>query len=204
MPPLSCEEGRAIAIRLGRAVAALHRAGMIHRDIKPDNVILEADGALKLIDLGVVLMPGIDDLPVDEIPGTASYMAPELRAGATGDERSDQFALGVTLFRMFTGVYPYGEVEVFSHPRFGKPASLTRLRPDLPAWLEITLQRAIAPLPADRFADVTELIGDLENGPSMTPLSPPKLSLYQRHPLMVWQFLAAFLFVCLMTMLALR
>src|SRR6202040_689441 len=62
-PSLGLEEGRNIAIKLARGAAALHRAGIIHRDIKPDNVILESGGALKLIDLGVVRIPGLEDFP---------------------------------------------------------------------------------------------------------------------------------------------
>src|SRR5208282_4511530 len=88
-------------------VAALHHAGIIHRDIKPENVILEAIRArevpgLRLIDLGVARLPHMEDIPAPHAPGTPSYMAPELFAGAPGDERSDQFALGVTIYRMFT------------------------------------------------------------------------------------------------------
>ena len=85
-PALGLEEGRNIAIKLARAVAALHHAGIIHRDIKPDNVILESEGSLKLIDLGVVRVPGLEDFPPTDIPGTAAYMAPEMFAGEPGNE----------------------------------------------------------------------------------------------------------------------
>ena len=80
-PAFGLEEGRNIAVKLARAVAALHRAGIIHRDIKPDNVILEGGGSLKLIDLGVVRVPGLEEFPPENIPGTAAYMAPEMFDG---------------------------------------------------------------------------------------------------------------------------
>src|SRR5262249_26299592 len=80
-------EGRNIAIKLARAVAALHRANIIHRDIKPDNVILERDGSLKLIDLGVVRVTGLEDSTPDNIPGTRAYMAPEMFDGEAGTKR---------------------------------------------------------------------------------------------------------------------
>ena len=105
-PRLSLTEGIGIATKLVRAVTALHRAGIIHRDIKPDNVILLKDGGLRLVDLGVARVPLLEDFPAEDIPGTASYMAPELFGGKAGDEASDLFALGVTVYRMFTANYP--------------------------------------------------------------------------------------------------
>ncbi len=131
-PQLSLAEGVGIATKLARAVATLHRAGIIHRDIKPDNVILLTAGGLRLVDLGVARVPLLEDFPAEDIPGTASYMAPELFGGRPGDEFSDLYALGVTVYRIFTAAYPYGEIEPFSRPRFGKPAPLSRYRPDLP------------------------------------------------------------------------
>ncbi len=88
-PAMGLEEGRNIAIKLARGAAALHHAGIIHRDIKPDNVILEKEGSLKLIDLGVVRVPGLEDFPPADIPGTPAYMAPEMFAGEAG-QRSDR------------------------------------------------------------------------------------------------------------------
>ena len=90
-PQLSLTEGIGIATKLARAVATLHRAGIIHRDIKPDNVILLAAGGLRLVDLGVARVPLLEDFPAQDIPGTASYMAPELFAGRAGDEASDLY-----------------------------------------------------------------------------------------------------------------
>ncbi|MGH6842231.1 MAG: protein kinase domain-containing protein, partial [Methylocella sp.] len=97
-PKLGLEEGVRIATRLARAVTTLHRAGIIHRDIKPENVILLNDGGLRLVDLGVCRAPHLEDFPEQDIPGTPSYVAPELFAGAAGDELSDQYALGVTVY----------------------------------------------------------------------------------------------------------
>jgi len=150
-PALGLEEGRNIAVKLARAAAALHRAGIIHRDIKPDNVILESEGSLKLIDLGVVRIPGLEDFPPEDIPGTAAYMAPEMLAGEPGNEATDIYALGVTMFRAFTGEFPYGNPDATSPPRRDRPKELAALRPDLPAWLQAALGRAIAIDPSERF-----------------------------------------------------
>ena len=204
-PPLHFDDGITIAIRLAKAVAALHRAGVIHRDIKPDNVLLTPDG-LRLIDLGVARLPNLEDVASREVPGTPSYMAPELLAGAAGDEGSDLYALGVTLWRMWSGgTYPYGEVEPFSHPRFGRPAPLERKRPDLPAWLTNELNRAIAVDPRERPADMVEFIATLEAGMvTGAPSVQQQRSAYTADPLRFWKAVAALLFAALMGSLALR
>ena len=102
-PPVPLVPGLEIATGLCKAVAALHRAGVIHRDIKPDNVILQPGGGLRLIDLGVARLPQLEEFAAADIPGTPSFMAPELLAGTSeGDERSDLYALGVTLYRLFS------------------------------------------------------------------------------------------------------
>ena len=204
-PALGLEEGRNIAVRLARGVAALHRAGIIHRDVKPDNVILEGDGSLKLIDLGVVRVPGFEEFPPEYIPGTAAYMAPEMAEGEAGNEATDLYALGVTMFRAFTGEFPYGNPEVPSLQRRDRPKRLSDLRPDLPAWLQATLARTIAINPAERFRDVTEFALEMEAGPARAPLPKSRpLTLYERAPVRFWQGVAALLALALLASLLLR
>jgi serine/threonine protein phosphatase PrpC len=204
-PALGLEEGRNIAIRLARAAAALHRAGIIHRDIKPDNVILEGSGSLKLIDLGVVRVPGFEDFPPEEIPGTQAYMAPEMLAGEPGNEATDIYALGTTIFRAFSGVFPYGNPDAVSPPRRDRPLDFAALRPDLPAWLQAALERAIALDPAKRLHDMAEFAFEMESGPSPPPteIRRPR-TLYERAPLQFWQGLAALLAAALLVSLLMR
>jgi len=206
LPVVTLGEGLAIATKLAKGVAALHRAGIIHRDIKPENVILEPGGGLKLIDLGVAYLPHLPEFPMADIPGTASYMAPEQFDGCVGNEQSDLFALGVTLYRLFSGgAYPYGEIEPFSHPRFGRPQPLTRSRPDLPPWLDTLLARSFAVDQAVRIDDALELAFELEQGQGRArPVTPRRRSLYERNPVLVWQGVAAILFLTLMAVLRLR
>ena len=197
-PRVGLEEGRNIAIKLARAIAALHRAGIIHRDIKPDNVILESGGSLKLIDLGVVRVPGLEEMPSAEIPGTAAYMAPEMFDGEAGNELTDIYALGVAMFRTFTGEFPYGNADAMSPPRRNRPKQFSELRPDLPAWVEAMLMRAIALDPAKRFRDASEFAQEMEAGPARPPAlyrRPP--TLYERAPVRVWQAIAAILAMAL-------
>jgi serine/threonine protein phosphatase PrpC/tRNA A-37 threonylcarbamoyl transferase component Bud32 len=209
-PPISLITGLDYAIKLAKGVVALHRAGIVHRDIKPENVIVETirdhqPPGLKLIDLGVARLPHMEDLPAQHTPGTPSYMAPELLAGAAGDERSDQFALGVTIYRMFARAYPYGEIEPFSRPRLKKPKPLVAHRPDLPAWLDQAVARATAANPDDRFEDVFEFIFELEHGAMRAaPPAPRRQPLYERNPLMFWKAACALLALALVASLALH
>jgi serine/threonine protein kinase/serine/threonine protein phosphatase PrpC len=203
LPPINLDDGLGIAIKLAKAVAALHRIGVIHRDIKPDNVILLPSGGLKLVDLGVARLPHLEDVPAAAAPGTPSYMAPELFGGGAGDEVTDQFAAGVAIYRMFTGAYPYGEIEPFSHPRFKVPIPLAARRPDLPAWLDHVLSRSIAVRPEERFGDTFELIFELERGANITrPARNRRQPLYHRNPLRFWQIVAAILALALVAALA--
>jgi serine/threonine protein phosphatase PrpC len=204
-PAVGLEEGRNIAIRLARAAAALHRDGIIHRDIKPDNVILESGGSLKLIDLGVVRVRGLEDQPPEEIPGTRAYVAPEMLAGEPGNEATDIYALGVTLFRTFTEAFPYGNSDATTPPSRERPLELTALRPDLPAWLQAALGRAIATDPAERYRDMGEFAAEMEAGPARLPtLRPRPLTLYERYPLRFWQALAGLLALALLVLLLKR
>jgi serine/threonine protein phosphatase PrpC len=205
-PSLGLEEGRNMAIGLARGVGALHRAGIIHRDIKPDNVMLEGVGSLKLLDLGVVRVPGLEDFPPEDIPGTPGYMAPEMFNGEPGNEATDIYALGVTMFRAFTGEFPYGNLDANSPPRRDRPKNISALRPDLPAWLGAILERAIAVDPAERYRDdVMEFAIDMEAGP---PRAPPVVrrpqTLYERAPLQFWQGVAALLGLALLLSLLRR
>ncbi|CAN5275229.1 bifunctional protein-serine/threonine kinase/phosphatase [soil metagenome] len=202
--PMGIQPGVDIAIRLARAVVALHRRGIAHRDIKPDNVVLETNGGLKLIDLGVARLPRIEEFTQSEAPGTPGYMAPEMFDGNPGDALTDQYALGVTLYRLFTGGYPRGQPEAGERMKFDKMVAPTSLRPDMPAWLDAALRRTLAMDPDDRFADVEELVHVLESGnaQAVTPFEPR--SLIERDPVRFWQGLCIFLAVCVLVALATR
>jgi serine/threonine protein phosphatase PrpC len=201
-PALGLEEGRNIAVCLAKGAAALHRAGIIHRDIKPDNVMLEVGGSLKLLDLGVARVPGLEDFPPKDVPGTLAYMAPEMLEGEIGNEATDIYALGVTMFRAFTGEFPYGNADAVSPSRRDRPKDLTALRPDLPAWLQAVLARAIAADPAERYNDMAEFAQEMEAGPPRAPPAARRpLTLYERAPLRFWQGVAGLLALALLVAL---
>lgn len=202
-PRIDLKEGIEIGIRLAKAAYALHRAEVIHRDIKPDNVLIESQQGLKLLDLGAARLLAWDQDGVQSTPGTPSYMAPELFNGARGDIASDVYALGVTLYRMFSGgQYPYGEVEPFSTPRFLRRAALGQHRPDLPAWLDRVLAKACAVNPRERYADAMELAFELENGLAQGSGSVSrKLPLIECNPVRFWQGVSALLAIALLAVL---
>lgn len=201
---IDLDDGIDIAVKLSRGIAALHRLGVAHRDIKPGNVILTNEGGLKLIDLGIARVPRFKELPEDETPGTASYMAPELFNGERGDAVSDQFSLGVTIYRLFTGRYPYGETEPLSRPLFGPPVPVSRYRPDISARLEAAIMKAISLRRDDRFGDVEEFIYQLETGKlrALPPRRPAPL--LQRNPVRLWQGVSLLLLVALAVVMGLK
>jgi protein phosphatase len=138
----SCAEVAGLGIRLMKALGALHRLDVVHRDVKPGNLHLDGAGKLRLLDLGVAWCPACPASEAGEVPGTPSFLAPELFGQGRAGPSTDLYAAGVTLYHLLTRKYPYGEVEPFQHPRFGEPAPPSRYRPDIPAWLENVLLKA--------------------------------------------------------------
>ena len=107
-------------------------------------------------------VPGLEDFPAEDIPGTLAYMAPEMLDGEKGNEQTDIYALGVTMFRAFASEFPYGNPDATAMPRLERPKDIATLRPDLPAWLHAALGRAIARDPEERFADMAEFAHEFE------------------------------------------
>ncbi len=202
LPPL--KEAVDLAIKLIRGVAALHRLDVVHRDIKPENAILTPDGGLKLIDLGVARLPRVEDFRVDEIPGTPGFMAPEQFEGNAGDALTDQFALGVTLYRWFTGKWPYGEQEAFQRPRFSRAVPPSRHRPEIPSWLDDAILTAIEVDRDARFGDVIEMLRALEGGGALNHGPKRFVPLVERNPVLFWQLVSIALGVALVASLVAR
>ncbi|NMG73283.1 bifunctional protein-serine/threonine kinase/phosphatase [Aromatoleum diolicum] len=182
-----------IGAALLRAVGALHRLGIVHRDVKPDNVHIDRQGQLRLLDLGVAASDGAhgaETLREINNPGTPSYMAPELFAGQAANESSDLYACGVTLYELLTRKYPYGEVEPFQRPRFGEPVPPTRYRPDTPEWLETVLLKACAREAKDRFETAEEFLLALERGAHRPLATQRRAPLAERNPALALKLLA--------------
>ncbi|WP_085631355.1 MULTISPECIES: bifunctional protein-serine/threonine kinase/phosphatase [unclassified Pseudomonas] len=187
--PLPLAQWRELAERLLRAVGLLHRRQILHRDIKPENLLLGDDGELRLLDFGLAHCPGLSRDSTDTLPGTPSYIAPEAFRGEAPAPSQDLYAVGVTLYFLLTGHYPFGEVEAFQRPRFGVPVSAARYRPDVPEWLAQCLARGVEADPAQRYETAEEWLLVLEHGERRS-LSVRPRPLLEREPLKVWRTLA--------------
>jgi serine/threonine protein phosphatase PrpC len=187
--PLALPEWLDIAPRLLRALGLLHRRNILHRDVKPQNLHWGDDGELRLLDFGLAYCPGLSRDAPNSLPGTPSFIAPEAFAGAAPDARQDLYAAGVSLYLLLTGHYPYGEIEAFQHPRFGKPVPASRYRPDLPAWLDEQLLCAVSADPAQRYETAEQWLLALERGERQSLTLRPR-PLLEREPLKVWRTLA--------------
>lgn len=180
------------ATALLKAIATLHRLDIVHRDIKPDNLHLDADGNLRLLDLGVAVSLGEEaQAAAGHRVGTPSYMAPELFTGAAVPEAGhDLYAAGVTLYYLLTRKYPYGEIEPFQTPKFTAPTVPTRWRPEIPGWLENLLLKAVAVKPEDRFETAEEFLLALERGAQRPVAAPRGTPILARNPLYTCRIVA--------------
>ncbi|WDR38179.1 bifunctional protein-serine/threonine kinase/phosphatase [Pseudomonas serboccidentalis] len=187
--PLPVAQWQEIAERLLRAVGLLHRRQILHRDIKPENLHLGDDGELRLLDFGLAYCPGLSQDTPSTLPGTPSFIAPEAFRGEPPSAQQDLYAVGVSLYFLLTGHFPYGEIEAFQRPRFGVPVSASRYRPDLPEWVAQSLERGVAADPHQRFETAEEWLLLLEQGERRS-LSVRPRPLLEREPLKVWRTMA--------------
>ncbi|VVO01289.1 Serine/threonine-protein kinase PknD [Pseudomonas fluorescens] len=187
--PLPLAQWQSIAERLLRAVGMLHRRQILHRDIKPENLLLGDDGELRVLDFGLAYCPGLSEDRAHLLPGTPSFIAPEAFSGERPTPRQDLYSVGVSLYYLLTGHYPYGEIEAFQRPRFNTPVSASRYRPDLPDWLQQSLEHAVAAQPDQRYETAEEWLLVLEQA-DRRELSLRPRPLLEREPLKVWQTLA--------------
>jgi serine/threonine protein phosphatase PrpC len=179
----------------------LQRLSIIHQDLKPDNLMLDGEGRIKLIDYGAARVSGLVAKDSDTAvwpEGTANYVAPEYFLGDAPSNRSDIFSLGVILYEILSGRYPYPSVRGDRPPKLKsyrqlEYASLCAVRPDLPAWLDQVIQKACAPNPGDRYPALSELMADIESPPAAD--SAPTRTLAERNPTAFWQMVSAVLLV---------
>lgn len=149
LPMVNLVEGIEISIKLCEAVQDLAAIEVLHRDLKPENVIILENGELKLIDLGLAYLSGLDTETTMGPAGSVRYLAPELLKGKSANARTEVYSLSIMFYRVFSaGAFPYGQRETYP---------LQKLRPDLPAWLGAVLAKGLSENPEKRFANAGEL-----------------------------------------------
>jgi tRNA A-37 threonylcarbamoyl transferase component Bud32 len=171
---LPAKDALDISVQLADALAYAHASGVIHRDIKPQNVMLTPEGRVKLMDFGLAKAPGrLDDQQETHAAlteagvflGTIAYMSPEQLAGHPADERSDIFSLGMTLYEIFAGRHPFvGPTHAATISAIAsRPAPpLSEAAPDAPPALTPILVKALALDPRERYQSTRDLLADLE------------------------------------------
>ncbi|HEX6664196.1 MAG TPA: protein kinase, partial [Gaiellaceae bacterium] len=147
------------------AIRFAHRHGIVHRDIKPHNVLVDGEGRLKVTDFGIARAGASQMTEAGSIIGTAQYLSPEQARGGAVDRRSDLYSVGVVLYELLTGEVPFGgdtAVEIAMKHLSATPEPPSAKRPDVPHALDMVVLRALAKDPADRYASAEEMDADLD------------------------------------------
>lgn len=205
-PELSCV--RNIVSQLAKGLLAFHRLEMLHQDLRPENIMIDATNTVKIIDFGSTQVAGLAEMADGEGPqpilGTEQYAAPEYFVGEPGTARSDLFSLGVITYQLLTGQLPYGT----QVSRARTPAAQRQLhyvsarssaRP-IPAWVDEAIAKAVHPDPYQRYGELSEFVYDLYQ-PNQRFLNKTRPPLLERNPVAFWRGLSLLLAVALIVAL---
>lgn len=204
-PKPNIAQVRDIALQIIGALRAFQRLELVHRDLKPDNVMIDSFGQVKLIDYGTVYVASLEENHeniADTVPqGSLNYIAPETMLSMKADFRSDLFSLGVICYEMLTGTLPFKPMTraevTFDNYEQWHYRPLRHSHPHYPLWLDLALERATSPNPADRFQAFSEFHMEL-NKPNLNALEAYKNQpLLQRDPVKFWQMMSLVLFLSL-------
>ncbi|WP_028112590.1 bifunctional protein-serine/threonine kinase/phosphatase [Ferrimonas kyonanensis] len=200
-PTPEIQQLRPVVDGIVAGLRALQRQQMVHRDLKPDNIMIDADGHIKLIDFGSVGAGSLQELPgwqqLSQAVGTVDYSAPETQLEQPADNRSDLFSLGIILYELLCGQRPYANKRPGQRKRFSdwRYRSLRQWQPNQPLWLDQLLQQATAADPKRRLSSLSELQQRLRHPRS--DANEPSLPLAKRHPVRFWQGISAVLMAAL-------
>ncbi len=197
-PNPDLKQVRDIVGQVIRGLRAFHRREMVHQDIKPENIMIDKHGAVKLIDFGSTQVAGLKEVytPVKQqhVQGTANYIAPELFNGFEGTPRSDMYSLGVTTYGMLSGGhFPYGEMEEAKAHKHHNYTSVRQYNPDVPLWMDGAIRRSVHPNPERRYSSFSEFQHDLSSpNPAFMKTNVPLL---ERDPAGFWRGFSIILLV---------
>jgi serine/threonine protein phosphatase PrpC len=208
-PAPALETVRDIVEQIAKGLRAFHRKEMLHQDLRPDNIMIDGTGTVKIIDFGSTRIKGVAEAEPsgvrDDILGTLQYTAPEYFLGEAATSRSDLFSLGVITYQMLTGKLPYGAqaAQARTRTQFGK----LRYRPaahgarEIPVWVDGTLERAVHPNPMKRYDSLSEFLYDLRK-PNANYVATSASPLIERNPLLFWKSTTVVLALTVIVLLA--
>lgn len=200
---------RAIVEQIAKGLRAFQRKEMLHQDIRPENIMIDATGTVKIIDLGSVRVAGvIEALPAidaGDVLGTFQYAAPEYFLGQPGTFKSDLYSLGVVAYEMVAGWLPYGDgVARATTPKTQAALFYISARenaPNVPEWMDAALRKAVSINPAERHEALSEFVTDLSQ-PGDSYKRPAFKSLSERNPLLFWKSICFVLLLVIVALLA--
>lgn len=207
-PAPDMETVRGIVEQIAKGLRAFHRMEMLHQDLRPDNIMIDRTGTVKIIDFGSTSVAGIAELApgndAGAMLGTLQYAAPEYFLGEAGTTHSDLYSLGVITYHMLTGRLPYGTKVAQSQTRSAQKKlqyqSALEDQRAIPAWIDGVLRKAVHPDPARRYQELSEYIFDLRH-PNQAFLKKAHAPLVERNPLMFWKILSLTLAVMVIALL---
>jgi serine/threonine protein phosphatase PrpC len=199
-PSPAMNEVRSIIEQIANGLRAIHRLEIVHQDIRPQNIMIDSTGSVKIIDFGAAKVAGLAETyrRNQGVVGTVQYSAPEYFLGFEGSSRSDLFSLGIIVYQMLSGELPYGNEVSRASTRQAQARliykPLSSLRPDLPGWIDYAIHQAVQLQPEKRYQDVSEFFYELKN-PNSRYLNKQKPPIIQRNPVLFWQAVSVVLLV---------
>jgi serine/threonine protein kinase len=207
-PQPDLEDVRRLVEQIAAGLRAFHRREMVHRDLRPHNILVDAAGTIQIIDFGSTRIAGLaeDDPTVDEtVLGTVQYTAPECLAGRPATPQSDIFSVGVIAYQLLTGRLPYGALaaQAFSEARAQRLhyVSIAAARMGLPGYVDAALRKAVHPNPVQRYEVLSAFVHDLRHpNPSLPGLR--RAALLERDPVLFWKLVSLVLATAVVYLLA--
>jgi len=206
-PKPGVETVRGIIEQVATGLQAFHRQEMLHQDLRPNNIMIDNTGTVKVIDFGSTRVAGLEEIhkPAhqDQMVGTAQFAAPEYFIGEYGTRRSDLYSLGVVAYQMLSGRMPYGTQMAKARTKAAQRKLTYRSVLDdnreIPAWIDDALKKAVHPDPYKRYAELSEFIYDLRQ-PNRAFINKTRPPLIERNPVLFWQCISLILVVVIIYM----